>query len=141
MKYPIILEQPPSEENALSLLQQLGHHNQSLNSLYENAAPYGFFIKNENQILGGVVGKLWIGAIWIDRLFVQKNIQGKGYGKKLLEKVEELGRLHNAFFVVLENLSFQNSLSFYLHHGYTTFFKEEGYAHDTIMYHLRKPLS
>lgn len=140
LKYPITLEYPPSKENSLSLLTQLGEYNKSLCSTYRNAISYGFFIKDINNILGGAEGKLWMGSIRIDRLLIHSSLRGKGYGKKLLRKIEELGRTNNASVVVLENLSFQNTLGFYLKHGYTIAFQEEGYLENTVMYHLRKRL-
>ena len=140
LKYPITLEYSPSKEHSLSLLTQLGEYNKSLCSSYKNAISYGFFIKDLDNILGGAEGKLWIGSIRIDRLLVHSSLRGKGYGKELLRKIEELGRTNSASVVVLENLSFQDTLDFYLKHGYTITFQEEGYIENTVMYHLRKKL-
>ncbi len=138
LKYPIVLAQPPLEEDAKDLQLQLGEHNKNINPQYENPKPYAFFIKNEGNLLGGAAGNIWIGSIRIDRLFVHTSIQGQGYGKELLRKVEELGRTYKAPLIVLETLSFQNALDFYLKQGYKVTLEEGGYLDGTVMYRLRK---
>lgn len=138
--YPITLHLPPFEEENKNLFKQMSDYNKSKLSKYEDAHFFGFFIKNKKSILGGIEGKIWIDSLRITRLFVQPAIQKMGYGKELLKKAEDYGKQHGALFVSLENLSFQETLNFYLKCGYSILFSEQGYLENTTMFHLRKKL-
>lgn len=140
LHFQITLHLPPFEEESKSLFEQLGNDNKSKQPTYENAHPFGFFIKDKKSILGGIEGKIWLGSLRIVRLFVHPTIQKMGYGKILLKKAEDYGKQHGASFVSLENLSFQKTLNFYLKYGYSILFSEEGYQENTTMFHLRKKL-
>jgi GNAT superfamily N-acetyltransferase len=140
LQYSINLHLPPFEKESKELFEQLGNYNKSIKQSYENAHPFGFFIKNKKDILGGIEGKIWLGSLRIIRLFVQPAIQKLGYGKELLRKAEDYGKQHGALFASLENLCFQQTLNFYLRCGYFVLFSEEGYLENTTMFHLRKKL-
>ncbi len=139
-RYFIVEEIPPLPENAESIFEQLSENNKQLFLTYKNARLWGFFIKNQGEVLGGAVGHLWLGAIRVDRLFVQEQIRNQGYGKELLKTVEEYGSQHGANFIALETLSFQNSLEFYLHNGFHIVYEEKSYSNGIVMYHLRKKI-
>ncbi|OJX13189.1 MAG: hypothetical protein BGO77_08440 [Caedibacter sp. 37-49] len=139
-RYSIIEEIPPLPEDAESIFKQLSENNKQLLPAYKDARLWGFFIKENGKVLGGAVGHLWLGAIRVVRLFVQKHIRKQGYGKELLKTIEDYGCKHGANFIALETLSFQNSLEFYLKNGFHIVYEEKNYSNDIIMYHLRKKL-
>lgn len=140
MKYSFQLEIPPSSENASQILHQLHDHNRNLWPGYTYAEPYGLFIKDKTRVLGGAVGHVWIGSLRIDRLFVREDIRCQGYGKELLLRIEALAHERNISLIMVETLSFQNTLPFYMKHGYTVAFQDNDLAEETVMYHLRKKL-
>jgi ribosomal protein S18 acetylase RimI-like enzyme len=63
--------------------------NEKENNALCNYKKFAFYIKENEKIVGCLIGCVrWI-CIYIDNLGVDEKYRGKGYGKKLLEKVEE----------------------------------------------------
>lgn len=139
MKYDIIFERRAKEEDKNNLYLQMERYNKKITSLYKNHYYYNYFIKNDGKLLGGIEGHIWLGINHIDRLFIHERIRGQGYGKQLLKKAEDFGKEQKAFSIALENISFQNTLEFYLSQGFCVVYEEEAQQGMTL-YHLRKQL-
>jgi ribosomal protein S18 acetylase RimI-like enzyme len=50
---------------------------------------WGFYIEEDGKIIGAITGYTCWTEVYIDDLGIDKKYRGKGYGKKLVEKVEE----------------------------------------------------
>ena len=80
-----------------------------------------FLLQAENQeIVGGLIGKTYWGWLYIDLLFIKDELRGCGYGHRLLELAEEEARQRGAKNVYLDTFSFQ-APDFYKKHGYHVF--------------------
>ena len=80
-----------------------------------------FLLQAENQeIVGGLIGKTYWGWLYIDLLFIKDELRGCGYGHCLLELAEEEARQRGAKNVYLDTFSFQ-APDFYKKHGYHVF--------------------
>jgi len=103
-------------------------------------APFGIFIKDIYQnVLGGVSGFIFYGSMYVDALWVEADLRGKGWGRKLMEAAEKIGKEKGAHFANLNTMDFE-ALPFYQKLGYTIEFVREGYDKGCKMYLLRKPL-
>ncbi len=106
----------------------------------DKIAPFCFFLKDEHaQILGGVEGITYYGCMYIDIFWVEENYRGKGYGRALMIKAEELSVLRKCTFVTVNTMDFE-AKPFYERLGYEVEFERKGYQKNSILYFLYKEL-
>lgn len=141
MSLPIILKLETAEQSNDEIFSMLSSYNKKMLIGYHDPIAFSLYIKDGSITMGGATGKIWLDSIHIDRLIVDDQIRGLGYGIKLIQQIELCGRENGATFISLENISFQNSLGFYLKNGFTIILEEKGYKDDSIIYHLRKPMN
>jgi len=141
-RYEIVFETPVIKENESNLIDQIEDFNLRKNSSFlDNIHTYGFFIKNGAEILGGVIGKTWMGSLYIHRIFLREEIRNQGYGSQLLKCAEDFGRQHKCTLATLESLSFQEAVGFYKKNDYELVYADRGYDNNTIIYFMRKKLA
>lgn len=71
-------------------------------------SPLAIFLKDERgAVLGGVLGHVWGGWLYLDTLWISEPFRGKGYGGKLLEAAEDEARAQGCHGVYLTTFSFQ----------------------------------
>ncbi len=103
--------------------------------------PFSIFIKDQNgNIRGGVSGTLFYGSLYVDSLWIESKLRNQGWGTKLMEEAEKLGREQGARFVTVNTMDWE-ALPFYEKLGYKIEFIREGYDKDSKMYMLRKSLN
>jgi len=108
---------------------------------YGNAYPFGFFIRNDNDlIIAGCNGSVIFGSIYTDQLWVHPNHRKGGLGSQLMEQVHDHGRQVGCAMATVATMSFQNVCSFYERLGYTVDFERNGYAKGSSCLFLRKNL-
>ena len=79
------------------------------------------FIKDENnQVMGGILGEINWGWLYVQGIWVSDSIRSKGLGSKLLLKLEDYALSKGITNYRLETTSFQ-ALKFYEKHGYVVF--------------------
>lgn len=141
MGLEIIQHVPPRDQELTALRSGLREFNLTqLPHLSETVQEFGFFLRNETKIWGGISGRTFLAALQIQYFWVHEEVRGKGYGRKLLLAAEEFGESYSCRFSIADTLSFQ-SLEFYQKNGYLIEFMQQGYAEDVTAYHLRKRLS
>ena len=114
--------------------------NQALPSEMPRTRAFGFSLRTKNhEIVGGATGSLLYGSIYTDMLWISPSLQGQGYGRRLMEKVEEFGQENSCSFASVNTMNFQ-ALSFYLKCGYQVEFQRNGYLLDSTNYFLKKIL-
>lgn len=108
----------------------------------EKAYPFGIFIRDTEtqRLLGGCNGSIVYGSIYTDQLWVDPAERGKGLGRKLMEKVHQLGREKNCKAATVGTISFQGAQPFYEKLGYQVEFVREGYVNNSTMIYLKKSL-
>ena len=103
--------------------------------------PFSFFLyDDEAAIKGGIKGSNFYGSLYIDYIYVDPTVRGKGYGRALLEKAEVWALDQHCTFSTLTTMSFE-AKDFYLKCGYTIEFEQKGYIQSTSMIYLRKNLA
>lgn len=100
-----------------------------------------FCLEDEKkEILGGINGITYYGCLYVDMLWVSNRLRNKGWGSKLMQKAEIVGKEQGCNFATVNTMDWE-ALPFYQKLGYTIEFVREGYKKDSKMYFLRKELS
>jgi|GEM_PF-4248608 len=89
MNYRISYEQNPKPEDIQILndgISEQAKQKKEMNPL----GFFAFFIRDENEkIIGGCNACNLYGCLYIDQLWLEKSLRGKGYGKQLMQKAED----------------------------------------------------
>lgn len=93
----------------------------------------------DEEIVAGVLGEIYWGWLHIDLLWVRDELRGKGYGHRLLQRVEDEARQRGARNAYLDTFSFQ-ALSFYQKRGYQVFGELKEFPPGHQRYFLKKGL-
>lgn len=94
----------------------------------------------EGAIVGGVKGVIYYGCLYVDMLWIEKALRHKGWGSKLMQEAEVLGKEEGCTFATVHTMDWE-ALAFYQKLGYSIEFIREGYEKDSKMYLLRKALT
>ena len=101
---------------------------------------FAFYIRDENnKILAGCSGENSYGGFFIDKLWVDEELRGKGYGTQLMLAAEKLGKERGCNFAATSTMEWE-ALEFYKKLGYRIEFERHGFFKDSINYFLRKEL-
>ena len=85
----------------------------------KDAQYVGLSIKNRsNEVVAGVSGHTWNGTCFFGYVWVSEAERGKGYGKRLLQAVEEEAQKRSCQNIILSTHSFQ-SPGFYERMGFS----------------------
>lgn len=79
------------------------------------------------------------GCLYIDSLWVDEALQGKGYGTQLMQRVEALAKESHCHFMAVNTFDWE-ALDFYKKLGFYIEFERNGFDKDSIFYFLRKNL-
>jgi GNAT superfamily N-acetyltransferase len=91
------------------------------------------------EIAGGVVGQIYWDWLYVDLMWVKDELRGRGFGQRLLRRVEDEARKRGAKNVYLDTFSFQ-APDFYKKQGYQVFGKLENFPSGHQRYFLTKKL-
>jgi GNAT superfamily N-acetyltransferase len=96
------------------------------------------FLRDEQGVIqGGVVAENDWGMLYIDLLWVDDTLRGQGYGKALMDNIEQTALQHNLSHAYLMTTEFQ-ALPFYHHIGYEIFGTLMNRPHGYTYYYLCK---
>lgn len=99
---------------------------------------FGISVRDENnEIKGGCNGTQYYGCLYIDQLWIDKDCRGKGFGRRLMETAEALGKEKGCLFSTVNTMDWE-ALNFYKKLGYIIEFERKGYHKNSIFYFLRK---
>lgn len=138
-KYKIIRAEKP-DDNAWSVIGG-GIHQYNVQQAGEPQGKQICFVllgPNE-ELAGGLIGETHWGWFYINLLFVQDALRGKGYGHQLLIQAEEAARQASATNAYLDTFSFQ-APEFYKNHGYEVFGELTGFPPGHTRYFMTKKL-
>lgn len=96
---------------------------QKYNAAYmEEGRDFSYCIEEDAEILAGIVASSLFDTVEVEYLCVRKECRGKGYGRQLLEKVEEQAKEAGIRRIFLNTYSFQ-APEFYKKMGYHQLFE------------------
>ena len=102
--------------------------------------PVNFFLKStRGETLGGLLGSIWGGWLYITFLWVDEACRGQDWGTRLMDQAEAYARERGAHSVSLDTHSFQ-ARPFYERRGYEVFGELDDYPKGHKKYFLRKKL-
>ena len=93
----------------------------------------------EEEIVGGMVGATYWDWLYVDLLWVKEELRDLGYGRKLLEEAEVVGRERGAQQAYLDTFSFQ-APGFYEKCGYEVFGELSDFPPGSQRFFMRKTL-
>jgi GNAT superfamily N-acetyltransferase len=100
----------------------------------------GVFVHDaQDQLVGGIAGWVWGRVLEINYLWLHPDLRGLGYGKRLIETLEEAARAQGCRTAVLDTFSFQ-APEFYQGLGYQAFGSVDGYPDGHRKLFFRKDL-
>ena len=119
-KYKIVSVEKP-EESAWGII---GHGLSAFNISKAGDNQFTricYAVQDENEkIVGGILGEVYWGWLYVDLLWVEADLRGRGYGHQLLTQLEMDARQLGAQHAYLDTFSFQVP-DFYKDHGYEVF--------------------
>ncbi len=102
--------------------------------------PFSIFVKDQEQnIFGGISGTTFYGSLYIDSLWIVSSLRHNGWGTKLMQEAEKIGKERGARFATVNTMDWE-ALPFYQALGYSIEFTREGYDKNSKMLLLRKAL-
>jgi len=101
-----------------------------------------FILRDDGgEILGGITGTIFWYTLHIDFLWVDESLRGKGYGKELLNRIENIARENKCKLIQLDTFSFQ-APNFYQKNGYEIVGVIEEHPNlENQQYYLKKKLT
>jgi GNAT superfamily N-acetyltransferase len=138
-KLEIVFNPLPGEALTRLVVDGLDGHNIAATGI-STWYPVGLFLKSgRGEWLGGLMGQLWGGWLYVRFLWVASAARGCGNGTRLLQAAEEYAVERGCFAATLETTSFQ-ARPFYEKLGYEVFAALDDYPPGHTKYYLRKQL-
>lgn len=90
MTYTIAFEEIPKQKDIEILSHGISQNAKQKRGL-NPVVPFAFFIRNENnKIMGGFNGNIGYDWLYVDQLWADESLRGKGYGTALMRAAEKL---------------------------------------------------
>jgi len=96
-------------------------------------------LRDRGEIVGGIVGEVWMTVLFIQLFWIEARFRGKGHGSALIEKIEQQARQFGAVRSYLDTMSVQ-APDFYRACGYEAFGALEGYPDGVTRHWFTKAL-
>lgn len=130
----------PAEDGYRAVLEGLGRNIINKIGDVDLGKDVRIFIRNEEKkVVGGAMGSVFGGWLYIPLMWVEESLRNRGYGTKLLEMMEKevvkLGCRH----AHVDTYSFE-ARPFYEKNGYTVFASLENYPEGHSKHFLKKKL-
>lgn len=135
----IVADPHASESLKQLVVGHLDDYNVGVTGLTEYS-PVNFFLRDQgDEVLGGLLGFIWGGVLYVRILWVAQALRGRGYGRRLLEAAEQRAVERGVRQVFLDTFSFQ-APGFYEKQGYEIYARADDWPVGHTHYFLRKGL-
>jgi len=123
-----------------AVLEGLGSNILSKLGNVELGRTIQIFLRNrENEVVGGVVGSIFGGWMYVSLLWVKESLRNRGNGTKLLKMIENEAVKLGCKYAHLDTYSFE-AKPFYEKNGYALFATLENYPEGHSKHFLKKNL-
>jgi ribosomal protein S18 acetylase RimI-like enzyme len=140
MNYQISYEQDPKPEDIQLLNDGISDEAKQKKGM-QPLGFYAFFVRDQNEkIVGGCNTCHLYGCLYIDQLWLNISLRGKGYGKQLMQKAENLAKEIGCHFMAVNTFDWE-ALDFYKKLGFYVEFERKGFDKNSVFYFLRKELT
>jgi len=114
--YKVVVDYAPTEADNAVLEEGVIAFNESI--LGERDKAFSIFLKNNSgKVFGGIQAFLGSESIYIETLWVERNLQKQGYGTQLLDAAEREAVKNGCVFSAVDTFDFQPE-EFYMKNGY-----------------------
>jgi len=137
--YKVVVDYEPADADNAVVRKGIIAFNESF--IGERDKAFSVFLKNDlGEVFGGIQAFLGTESIYIEILWVTKNLQKQGYGTSLLDAAEREAIKNGCVFSLVDTWDFQAE-EFYLKNGYERIgeIKNYWFGHSKIF--LRKNLA
>jgi len=133
-------ESESAKDGYQSVLEGLGKNIIQKIGNVELGRTVEIFIRNrENKAVGGVIGQIFGGWLYVSLLWIDEPLRNKGHGTKLLRMIENEAVKTGCKYAHLDTYSFE-AKPFYEKNGYKLFATLENYPEGHSKYFLKKNL-
>lgn len=140
MDYIFAEDSNPSSDDLYVLTRGLIENAKKKTPHATSTQGFAFFVRDKNNnIVAGVNGYTFYGCVYVDQLWVDDTLRGKGYGTELMQKAEKLGKERGCVFAAVNTMDWEG-LDFYNKLGYEVEFERHGFLMDSVFYFLRKKI-
>lgn len=94
---------------------------------------------NEGHLLAALAGRTFGHWFYLESLWLDEKVRGKGVGSKLLIEAENIAKARGCSFVILDTLDFQ-AKPFYERHGYQLEWTQTNYPFTGSKHFMTKRL-
>ncbi|HUL06906.1 MAG TPA: GNAT family N-acetyltransferase [Candidatus Acidoferrum sp.] len=102
--------------------------------------PVAFFLRDgREEVLGGLLGEIWGGSMYVTHLWVAEPARGAGHGTRLLQAAERYALERGCHGAFLGSFSFQ-APAFYQKQGYQVFGVLDDHPPGHKLFFLKKAL-
>ncbi len=106
----------------------------------DNSQTLCFVVQDSNgKNVGGVIGHVHWDWLYVDLMFIQAELRGQGYGRQILQQLEDAARELGAKNAYLDTFSFQ-APEFYQKQGYQVFGELQDFPTGHQRYYMTKEL-
>ena len=138
-EFKITIEENPRAEDERAISAGLNRYNIAQTGR-DDYRKLVVLVKDEsNQIVGGLVGGTYWDWLYVDLLWLEEHLRGKGYGSRLLDAAEGEAITRGCAHVFLDTFGFQ-APAFYERRGYTVFGTLEDFPPGHKRFFLQKDL-
>ena len=141
--FSITLTEQPTPKDKHSLHERIKAFNDALSVHHREirgvgAQELGAFIHDaDGQLLGGLAAQTYWEWLYVDDLWLQDRLRGKGLGREMMRQVENLARQRGIQKAFLKTFDFQ-ARGFYEKLGYRVVGQLDDYPPGQIFYWMRK---
>ena len=121
----IVEDAAPELEAVLAIQRGLHAFNQATGGDYDRDPVTVLVQDADGKTLGGLLGLTFWGWLFIDWLFIQPELRGRGIGEELLARAEGIARERGAKHAYTDTFSFQ-APGFWTRCGYQEFGRLDG---------------
>lgn len=137
--YKVVVDYAPAEADNAVVREGIIASNENI--LGERDKAFSIFLKNDlGKVFGGIQAFFDTESVYIDVLWVEKDLQKQGYGTKLLDAAEREASKNGCIFSLVDTWDFQAE-EFYLKNGYERIGEVKNYWHGHAKIFLRKNLA
>lgn len=137
----IVITTQHTDEDRKYVCESLIAHNVKNTSglLKKPGIDINLYLKDGERVIGAIFCDSFNLCVYIDVMWIDESYRGKGYGKALINQVENIAKEKGCIFSHTCTFSYQ-SPEFYKNCGYEIFAELRDYPDGIIQYFLKKKL-
>ncbi|HEY9102295.1 GNAT family N-acetyltransferase [Chitinimonas sp.] len=133
----LVLTWQPAEAELQVVKAGVTNHGRALAG--NDARPVACFARQAGRLLGGAIGRLERGRLFVEYLWVEERRRGQGLGSRLLAALEEAAKEAGANSALLDTL-LDDTAALYQRRGYAVLAQVPDYVPGFNRWILLKPL-